>query len=77
MHHDTWLISQGRPTELGDPLNFPPVMASNFRLPGERYYNRTEGTETQDAFETLIGGVEGGRSLAFSTGMAAVATGSS
>ncbi len=74
MHHDTWLISQGRPTELGDPLNFPPVMASNFRLPGERYYNRTEGTETQDAFETLIGGVEGGRSLAFSTGMAAVAT---
>ncbi len=49
-------------------------MASNFRLPGERYYNRTEGTETSGALEQLIGGLEGGRSLAFSTGMAAVAT---
>lgn len=74
LHPDTWLISQGRPTEPGDPLNHPPVMASNFRLPGERYYNRTDGTETQDALETLIGGLEGGRSLAFSSGMAAVAT---
>ena len=73
MHPDTWLISQGRPTELGDPLNHPPVMASNFRLPDERYYSRTEGTETQNAFEDLIGGLEGGRALAFSSGMAAVA----
>ncbi len=73
MHPDTWLISQGRPTELGDPLNFQPTMASNFRLPGERYYNRTEGTETAGALEELIGGIEGGRTLAFSTGMAAVA----
>lgn len=74
LHPDTWLISQGRPTELGGPLNWPPIMASNFRLPHERYYNRTEGTETQNALETLLGGVEGGRALAFSTGMAAVAT---
>ena len=72
MHPDTWLISQGRPTESGDPLNFQPTMASNFRLPGDRYYNRTEGTETAGAFEELIGGIEGGRTLAFSTGMAAV-----
>lgn len=73
MHPDTWLISQGRPTELGDPLNWPPMMASNFRLPHERYYNRTEGTETQGALEDLIGGLERGRALAFSSGMAAVA----
>ena len=73
MHPDTWLISQGRPTNLGDPLNHPPTMASNFRLPGERYYSRSEGTPTQDALEELIGKVEGGRSLAFATGMAAVA----
>lgn len=72
MHHDTWLISQARPTEPGDPLNFPPVMASNYRLPGDRYYSRIEGTDTSVAFETLIGGLENGRSLAFSTGMAAV-----
>ncbi|HEY5664443.1 MAG TPA: PLP-dependent transferase [Ilumatobacter sp.] len=69
----TWVIFGGRPTEPGDPLNVPPVMASNFRLPGDRYYSRTEGTPTQVAFETLMGGLEGGRSLAFSSGMAAVA----
>lgn len=69
----TWVIYGGRPTEPGDPLNVPPVMASNFRLPGDRYYSRTEGTPTQVAFEALMGGLEGGRSLAFSSGMAAVA----
>ena len=73
MHHDTWLISQARPTEPGDPLNFPPVMASNFRLPSDQQYARVDGTETTHAFEALIGGLEDGRSLAFSTGMAAVA----
>ncbi len=69
----TWVIYGGRPMEAGDPLNVPPVMASNFRLPGDRYYSRTEGTPTQAAFEQLMGGLEGGRSLAFSSGMAAVA----
>ncbi len=69
----TWVIYGGRPTEPGDPLNVPPIMASNFRLPGDRYYSRTEGTPTQVAFEQLMGGLEGGRSLAFSSGMAAVA----
>jgi cystathionine gamma-synthase len=73
LHADTWLISKGRPQGLGEPLNVPPVMASNFRLPHERYYSRTEGTETQGALEELIGGLEGGRTLAFSSGMAAVA----
>ena len=69
----TWLIYGGRPTATGEPLNVPPVMASNFRLPGERYYSRTEGTPTQLAFEELMAGLEGGRALAFSSGMAAVA----
>ena len=73
MHPETWLISQGRPTEAGQPLNVPPMLASNFRLPGDRYYNRVEGTDTQIAFETLMGGLDGGRSLAFGSGMAAVA----
>ena len=74
MHPETWLISQGRPTESGQPLNVPPMLASNFRLPGDRYYNRVEGTDTQVAFESLMGGLDGGRSLAFGSGMAAVAT---
>jgi len=69
----TWVIYGGRPMAPGEPLNVPPVMASNFRLPGDRYYSRSEGTPTQIAFEELMGGLEGGRSLAFSSGMAAVA----
>lgn len=69
----TWVIYGGRPMQSGDPLNVPPVMASNFRLPGDRYYSRLEGTPTQVAFEQLMGGLEGGRSLAFASGMAAVA----
>ncbi|MGI9604890.1 MAG: trans-sulfuration enzyme family protein [Acidimicrobiales bacterium] len=69
----TWLIYGGRPMGTGEPLNAPPVLASNFRLPGERYYSRSEGTPTQNGFEELMGGLEGGRSLAFSSGMAAVA----
>ena len=73
MHPETWLISHGRPTEPGQPLNVPPVLASNFRLPGDRYYNRVEGTDTQHAFESLMGGLDGGRSLGFGSGMAAVA----
>jgi len=73
MDLESWLIWSGRPTESGEPLNTPPVLASNFRLPGDRYYTRTEGTPTQNAFESLMGGLEGGRSLAFSSGMAAVA----
>lgn len=54
-------------------MNVPPILASNFKLPGDRYYNRVDGTEGQEAFEKLIGGIEGGRSLAFSSGMAAIA----
>lgn len=72
MHPDTWLISKGRPSEAGQPLNVPPTLASNFRLPGDRYYNRVEGTDTQHAFEELMGGLDGGQSLAFGSGMAAV-----
>lgn len=74
MHPDTWLISKGRPTGPGQPMNTQPTFASNFQLPGDRYYNRVDGTETEEAFEALIGGLEGGRSLAFGSGMAAVAT---
>ena len=69
----TWLVYGARPPDAGEPLNVPPIMASNFRLPGERYYSRTEGTHTQVAFEELMSGLEGGESLAFSSGMAAVA----
>lgn len=71
---ETWLIAAGRTRVPGDPLNVPPVFASNFFLPHERVYSRSEGTATTDALEELLGGLEGGKALAFSSGMAAVST---
>ena len=70
---DSFVISAGRSRVAGEPLNVPPVLASNFYLPSERIYARGEGTPTIDAFEEIMGGLEGGTALAFSSGMAAVA----
>ena len=53
---ETWLIAAGRTRVEGDPLNVPPVFASNFFLPDERVYSRAEQTPTVDALETVIGG---------------------
>jgi len=69
----TWLISGGRNRAPGQPLNVSPQLASNYYLPAERNYSRATGTETSDAFETLLGGLEGGRALAFASGMGAAA----
>jgi cystathionine gamma-synthase len=69
----SWLVSAGRPEEPGAPLNTPPVPASNFLLGGEREYARDGGTRTWEALETVVGGLEGGTALAYSSGMAAAA----
>lgn len=69
----TWLIAGGRDRTPGRPLNVAPQLASNYYLPAERDYSRAKGTETSDAFESLIGGLEGGSALAFATGMGAAA----
>lgn len=70
---ESFVVSAGRSRIPGEPLNVPPVLASNFYLPSERIYARGEGTPTIDAFEAIMGGLEGGKALAFSSGMAAVA----
>ncbi|MGA7757403.1 MAG: PLP-dependent transferase [Ilumatobacteraceae bacterium] len=72
-HPDTWLIASGRNRTPGEPLNVAPVFASNFYLPDDRLYSRTDGTPTTDALESLLGGLDGGRALAFASGMAAAA----
>ena len=69
----SWLISGARSRKSGDPLNVPPVFATNYYLPADRNYSRGESTPTVEAFEELLGTVEQGRALAFSSGMAAVA----
>ena len=68
---ETWLIAGGRQRSLGAPLNVPPVLASNFYLPDDRLYSRTDGTATSDALESLLGGLEDARALVFGSGMAA------
>jgi cystathionine gamma-synthase len=67
----TIAVTAGRPTAAGEPLNQPIVLASNFREGGE--YTRTHGTDTWAALETAVGALEGGRAIAFSSGMAAAA----
>ncbi|MEE4218206.1 MAG: PLP-dependent transferase [Xanthomonadales bacterium] len=69
----SWLVTGGRPEEPGAPLNTPLVPASNFLLGGDRVYSRDSATPGWEALETVIGGLEGGKAIAFSSGMAAVA----
>lgn len=72
MHPATTAVAAGRPEGTGAPLNHPVVLASNFR--GEEgEYARTHGTPTWHGLEAAVGALEGGRALAFSTGMAAAA----
>lgn len=75
-HNDSWAMSTraialGRPDEPGAPLNVPPVPATNFILGGDRDYAR-DSNPTWEAFETVVGSLEGGRSTAFGSGMAAI-----
>ena len=71
---ETWAIVGGRPEPApGAPLNTPIVAASTFVIGGERIYSRNEATEGWEAFEAMLGGLEGGDAVAFSSGMAACA----
>lgn len=69
---ESWLVTAGRASEPGAPLNVPLVPASNFILGGGRDYSRDDGTPTWEALEELVGGLESGKALAFSSGMAAI-----
>ena len=71
---ETWAVMAGRGTPAaGAPLNVPPVLASNFTLGSDRSYSRDDATPTWEAFEELLGGLEGGHTTAFASGMAAAA----
>ncbi len=71
---ETWAVMAGRAAPgAGSPLNVPPVLASNFELGSERAYSRDDATPTWEAFEELLGGLEGGQAVAFASGMGAIA----
>ncbi len=70
----TIAVKLGRPLVAPDqPLNAPLVMASTYVAGGEMEYGRY-GNATWEALESVLGELEGGRALAFASGMAAVAT---
>lgn len=71
--HDSWLVSAGRPSAQGSPLNVPLVPASNFLLGARHAYARDDGTPTWEALEEIVGGLEAGNAVAFASGMAAIA----
>jgi cystathionine gamma-synthase len=71
---ETWAVMAGRGAAgAGVPLNVPPVLASNFELGSGRAYSRDHATPTWEAFEELLGGLDGGEAVAFASGMGAVA----
>lgn len=82
LHVESWLVAAGRDPAPGSPLNVPLVPALRYILGGEdghggdgpvRAYARADGTPTWEALEAVIGGLESGAAVAYSTGMAAVA----
>ncbi|MCL2543973.1 MAG: PLP-dependent transferase [Nocardioidaceae bacterium] len=71
MHPSTVAVTAGRPTHFPDaPLNPPITMASTYVATGDVEYGRY-GNPTWTAFEQALGALEGGRTLAFPSGMAA------
>jgi cystathionine gamma-synthase len=70
----TIAVTAGRPPHTPDqPLNTPITMASTYGATGNLEYGRY-GNPTWAAFEEVLGTLEGGRCLTFSSGLAAVAT---
>lgn len=67
-------VKAGRPQHEPDqPLNEPLTMASTYVAGGDVEYGRY-GNPTWAAFEQALGELEGGRALAFASGLATVAT---
>ena len=70
----TVAVTAGRPAHDPDqPLNAPVTLASTYVAGGDVEYGRY-GNPTWTAFEEALGALEGGRCLAFSSGLAAAAT---
>ena len=73
LHPDTVAVTAGRPpAEPDQPLNVPVVLASTYVAGGDLEYGRY-GNPTWTAFEDALGALEGGRCLAFASGVAATA----
>jgi len=72
LHPETSAITVGRPDAAPDaPLNPPIVLTSTYHAGGPVGYGRY-GNESWSALESAIADLEGGATLSFSSGMAAI-----
>ena len=72
LHPETSAITAGRPDATPDaPLNPPLIFSSTYHAGGPVGYGRY-GNESWSALEAAISELEGGKTLSFSSGMAAV-----
>jgi len=68
----TLAVTAGRPPAApGAPVNAPVTLSSTFHAEGELSYARA-GNPTWTAFEEALGALEGGRAVAFASGIAAI-----
>jgi len=73
MQPDTVTVIAGRPAKQpGAPLNAPITLASSFHAGGDFEYGR-HGNPAYESFEEVVGALEGGRALAFASGIATAA----
>ncbi|MDR6904972.1 cystathionine gamma-synthase [Agromyces sp. 3263] len=73
LHPDTLAVIAGRPAKTPDqPMSVPVHLTSTYVAGGELEYGRY-GNPTWTAFEETLGALEGGRCIAFASGMAAIA----
>ena len=70
---ESWLVKAARPEEPGASMNVPIVPSSNFLKGAGIQYSREDSTPTWNPLETIVGDLEGGECIAYSSGMAAVA----
>jgi cystathionine gamma-synthase len=72
LHPETSAITAGRPDAAPDaPLNPPIILSSTYHAGGPVGYGRY-GNKSWSALEAAIGELEGGKTVSFSSGMAAV-----
>lgn len=70
---ESWLVRAARPEEPGAPLNIPIIPSSNFLKGAGIQYSREDATPSWSALESIVGELEGGECIAYSSGMAAAA----
>ncbi len=71
LHVDSLLVSRGRPHEPGSPVN-PGIFPTSIYHEGGPYTYGREGNPTWAALEEALGAVEGGDSIVFGSGIAAI-----